>query len=54
MTDKKARKNEELKAEASNDDYNYLKASLQIIEKLKKAENSGTIRLSEAKKKFGL
>lgn len=36
------------------EEYDHLKASLEIVEKLKKAEGSGTIPLSEAKKRFGV
>ncbi|MBO0411845.1 type II toxin-antitoxin system Phd/YefM family antitoxin [Enterococcus hulanensis] len=34
------------------EDYDRLKMSLEIVEKLKKAEDSGTISLSEAKQWF--
>ena len=36
------------------ENYDRLISSLEIVEKLKKVENSGTISLSEAKKRFGV
>lgn len=36
------------------EEYDYLKASIEIVEKLKQAETSGVVNLSEARKKFGL
>lgn len=36
------------------EEYDRLKASLEIVVKLKKAEGSGMISLSEAKKRFGV
>lgn len=36
------------------EDYDRLRASLEIVEKLKKAESSGAVSLDEAKKRFGL
>ncbi|MGG5371403.1 type II toxin-antitoxin system prevent-host-death family antitoxin [Enterococcus sp. AZ196] len=36
------------------EEYDRLKKSLEIVEKLKKAEESGTISLSEAKQRFGI
>ncbi|AYW49691.1 type II toxin-antitoxin system prevent-host-death family antitoxin [Tetragenococcus halophilus] len=36
------------------EDYDKLKASLEIIEKLKEAETSGTIDLNEARERFQL
>ncbi|EOH87319.1 type II toxin-antitoxin system prevent-host-death family antitoxin [Enterococcus pallens] len=36
------------------EEYDCLKASIEIVEKLKQAEKSGVVNLSEARKKFGL
>ncbi|MBM7710617.1 type II toxin-antitoxin system prevent-host-death family antitoxin [Enterococcus xiangfangensis] len=36
------------------EDYDRLMTSLEIVEKLKKAESNGTVSLDEAKKRFGL
>lgn len=38
----------------SIEDYDRLKASLEIVDQLKKAEESGTVSLSEAKKRLGV
>lgn len=38
----------------SIEDYDRLKASIEIVEKLKQAESSGVVSLSDARKKFGL
>lgn len=35
------------------EEYDRLKASIEIIEKLKEAESSGVVSLSDAKKRFG-
>ncbi|MEO1772644.1 MULTISPECIES: type II toxin-antitoxin system prevent-host-death family antitoxin [Enterococcus] len=36
------------------EEYDRLKASIEIVEKLKQAEKSGVVDLSDARKKFGL
>lgn len=38
----------------SIEDYDRLKTSLEIVDQLKKAEESGTVSLSEAKKRLGV
>lgn len=35
------------------EEYDRLKASIEIVEKLKEAESSGVVSLSDAKKRFG-